>query len=139
MKNADAMLKDIVKKVDTSGDGKIQYEGGFIPRKDKNDRRGGPALENWMLNRYCKPEFRHFVEQTERQLLLLFRSIDHDKNGRLDKEELHAAFQRAGLSVPNRRLSGFFDEIDMNNDGYISFDEWRYVHSLPGFPFFFPG
>ncbi len=27
MKNADEMLKDIVKKVDTSGDGKIQYEG----------------------------------------------------------------------------------------------------------------
>lgn len=27
MKNADDMLKSIVKKLDTSGDGKIQYEG----------------------------------------------------------------------------------------------------------------
>lgn len=72
-----------------------------------------------------KPEFRVFVEAAERQLLLLFRSIDRDKDGRLDKEELRAAFQRAGLSVPVRRLSGFFDEIDMNRDGYISFDEWR--------------
>jgi len=56
---------------------------------------------------------------------MLFRSIDRDKDGRLDKEELRAAFQRAGLSVPMRRLSGFFDEIDMNRDGYISFEEWR--------------
>jgi len=29
MKNADQMLKAIIGLVDTSGDGKIQYEGGF--------------------------------------------------------------------------------------------------------------
>ncbi|KAK1754350.1 hypothetical protein QBC47DRAFT_447258 [Echria macrotheca] len=96
MKNADQMLRTIISLVDKNGDGKIQYE-----------------------------EFRVFVETAERQLLMLFRSIDRDKDGRLDKEELHAAFKRAGLAVPMRRLSGFFDEIDMNHDGYISFDEWR--------------
>ncbi|KAL2160128.1 hypothetical protein VTH06DRAFT_1783 [Thermothelomyces fergusii] len=96
LKNADQMLKTIISIVDTSGDGKIQYE-----------------------------EFRVFVEAAERQLLLLFRSIDRDKDGRLNKNELQSAFRRAGLSVPNRRLSGFFNEIDMNHDGYITFDEWR--------------
>lgn len=29
LKNADEMLKAILSIVDTSGDGKIQYEGGF--------------------------------------------------------------------------------------------------------------
>ncbi len=29
LKNADDMLKAIIGMVDTSGDGKIQYEGGF--------------------------------------------------------------------------------------------------------------
>ncbi|KXX80711.1 Calcium-binding mitochondrial carrier protein SCaMC-1 [Madurella mycetomatis] len=96
MKNADEMLQAIISLVDTSGDGKIQYE-----------------------------EFRVFVEAAERQLLLLFKSIDRDKDGRLNKQELRAAFQRAGLSVPMRRLTGFFDEMDLNNDGFISFDEWR--------------
>ncbi|KAK3490921.1 mitochondrial carrier domain-containing protein [Neurospora hispaniola] len=96
MQNADHMLKDIIKVVDTSGDGKIQYE-----------------------------EFRNFVETAERQLWLLFRSIDRDKDGRLDKNELRSAFQKAGLTVSNKRLSGFFDEVDMDHDGYISFDEWR--------------
>jgi solute carrier family 25 phosphate transporter 23/24/25/41 len=70
-------------------------------------------------------EFRVFVEAAERQLLLLFRSIDRDKDGRLNKHELQTAFQRAGLSVPNRRLSGFFNEMDLNRDGFITFDEWR--------------
>ena len=30
LKNADQMLKAIISFVDTSGDGKIQYEGGFV-------------------------------------------------------------------------------------------------------------
>lgn len=70
-------------------------------------------------------EFRVFVEAAEKQLLLLFRSIDRDQDGRLNKKELKTAFERAGLSVPNKRLSGFFDEIDLNHDGFITFDEWR--------------
>lgn len=71
------------------------------------------------------PEFRVFVEAAERQLLLLFRSIDRDKDGRLNQQELQSAFRRAGLSVPRRRLVEFFDEIDLNRDGFITFDEWR--------------
>ncbi|KAI2617427.1 mitochondrial carrier [Hypoxylon sp. NC1633] len=96
MKNADDMLKAIIKVVDTNGDGKIQYE-----------------------------EFRIFVEAAERQLYVLFKSIDRDQNGKLDKEELHHAVQHAGLSVPIRRLDEFFENIDHNRDGYITYEEWR--------------
>lgn len=31
MKNADDMMKEIIKVVDTNGDGKIQYDGAPIP------------------------------------------------------------------------------------------------------------
>ncbi|CAK7210388.1 hypothetical protein SCUCBS95973_000764 [Sporothrix curviconia] len=96
MKNADDMLREIIDIVDVNGDGKIQFE-----------------------------EFRVFVEAAERQLLLLFRTIDRNHDGRLNKDELRDAFQKTGLAVPVRRLNGFFDEIDMNRDGYITFDEWR--------------
>ncbi|KAH6877272.1 mitochondrial carrier domain-containing protein [Thelonectria olida] len=96
MKNADEMLKRIMNEVDENHDGKIQYE-----------------------------EFRRFVEKAERQLFVLFRSIDKDGNGQLDKKELQTAFKHAGLTISNRRLTEFFDDIDINNDGFISFDEWR--------------
>ncbi|KAK7735249.1 hypothetical protein SLS53_007639 [Cytospora paraplurivora] len=96
LQNADDMLREMVRSLDTNRDGKIQYE-----------------------------EFRVFVEAAERQLLLLFNSIDRDQDGRVGKDELGAAFQKAGITVPKRRLAGFFDEIDINHDGYISFDEWR--------------
>ncbi|KAI8958424.1 mitochondrial carrier [Daldinia sp. FL1419] len=96
MKNADGMLKTIIKVVDSNGDGKMQYE-----------------------------EFRVFVEAAERQLYVLFKSIDRDQNGKLDKEELHHAVQRAGLAVPLRRLDEFFENIDHNRDGFITYEEWR--------------
>ncbi|RYP14896.1 hypothetical protein DL765_006038 [Monosporascus sp. GIB2] len=90
------MLKEIIKVVDTNGDGKVQYE-----------------------------EFRVFVEAAERQLLMLFKAIDRDHNGKLDKDELQAAFQRAGIAIPVRRLNNFFQDIDHNKDGFITYEEWR--------------
>ncbi|KAI1095165.1 mitochondrial carrier [Rostrohypoxylon terebratum] len=96
MKNADDMLKAIIKVVDSNGDGKIQYE-----------------------------EFRVFVEAAERQLYVLFKSIDRDQNGKIDKEELHHAVQHAGLAVPMRRLNELFENIDHNRDGFITYEEWR--------------
>lgn len=70
-------------------------------------------------------EFRTFVQQTERELLELFKSIDYNNDGKLSKDELQAAFSRAGLAVPNSKLDNFFLEVDSNRDGVISFDEWR--------------
>lgn len=70
-------------------------------------------------------EFRVFVEAAERQLLLLFKTIDRNQDGQVGREELEAAFKKASLTVPKRRVAGFFDEIDLNNDGFISFEEWR--------------
>lgn len=96
LKNANDMLRDVVKAMDKNGDQMIQYE-----------------------------EFRNFVERTEKELFSLFHSIDRDHNGKLDKEELKAAFKRAGLTVPNSKLDQFFAEVDENHDGYITFDEWR--------------
>ncbi|KAL8804417.1 MAG: hypothetical protein Q9223_005741 [Gallowayella weberi] len=96
LKNADDLLQDVLAAVDTDGDGQIQYT-----------------------------EFRVFVEQTEKELLKLFQSIDRDHNGQLDKSELKLAFSRAGLAVPNSKLDQFFSEVDSNRDGVISFEEWR--------------
>jgi solute carrier family 25 (mitochondrial phosphate transporter), member 23/24/25/41 len=59
--------------------------------------------------------------------MALFRSIDRDHDGRVNKDELREACRNAGLTVSMRRFDGFFDELDMNHDGFISFDEFRSV------------
>lgn len=98
LKNADSLLHDVLKAVDTSGDGQIQFN-----------------------------EFRVFVEHAERELYQLFDSIDKDHNGKLDKQELRAAFARSGVVVSNAKIDQFFDEVDTDHDGVISFEEWRSV------------
>lgn len=56
---------------------------------------------------------------------MLFNSIDRDHNGRIDKGELQAAVKSAGITVPKRELEQFFRQVDTDNDGVITFDEWR--------------
>jgi hypothetical protein len=65
-------------------------------------------------------EFRTFVENTEKELLSLFKSIDRDHDGRLDKDELRAAFNKAGLTVSSSKLDKFFSEVDQNHDVRLS-------------------
>ncbi|KAL5120211.1 hypothetical protein ACEQ8H_001768 [Pleosporales sp. CAS-2024a] len=96
LKNADQLLGDVMKAVDTDGNGHISYN-----------------------------EFRTFVHETERELLSLFKSIDYNNDGKISKPELRAALGRAGLAVPNSNLDNFFTKVDTNNDGSISFEEWR--------------
>ncbi|KAH7080509.1 calcium dependent mitochondrial carrier protein-like protein [Paraphoma chrysanthemicola] len=96
LKNADHLLDEVMKAVDSDGNGRISYN-----------------------------EFRSFVQETERELFGLFKSIDHNNDGRISKTELRDALRRAGLAVPNSSLDGFFKEVDTNNDGSISFEEWR--------------
>ncbi|GAB7350746.1 hypothetical protein MBLNU459_g1297t1 [Dothideomycetes sp. NU459] len=96
LKHADGLIQDVLLAADINNDGRIQLD-----------------------------EFRKFVDHTERELWSLFRSIDKDHDGNLDKEELRSAFVRAGLAVPNSRLDKFFDDVDTDNDGVISFKEWR--------------
>ncbi|THW05404.1 hypothetical protein D6D23_09203 [Aureobasidium pullulans] len=96
LKNADGLIEDVLEAVDINNSGRIEYD-----------------------------EFRKFVDQTERELWQLFQSIDRNHDGNLDKNELRAAFVRAGLAVPNSRLDSFFDDVDTDNDGVINFGEWR--------------
>ena len=65
------------------------------------------------------------MKQTEKQLRTLFDSIDRNHDGSLDKSEIQAACRGAGLLVSNRKLDQFFDTVDVNNDGIVTFEEWR--------------
>ncbi|KAF1984771.1 calcium dependent mitochondrial carrier protein-like protein [Aulographum hederae CBS 113979] len=96
LKNADSLLQEVMRAIDTNKDGQIQYH-----------------------------EFRTFVKQAERELYDLFKRIDRNHDGSLEKSELQNAFKHAGLAVPNSKLEQFFAEVDTNNDGIISFEEWR--------------
>ena len=66
-------------------------------------------------------EFKRFFAGAERELWRIFKSVDLDGNGRIDRKELQLALSRAGISVdPPERLDEFFVSIDRNRDGGIT-------------------
>ena len=77
-----------------------------------------------------KKEFVAFVEGAEKHLYSLFDNIDRDRSGKLNKSEIRIAFDHAGLSVSKSNLEEFFSQIDKNNDGVISFEEWWLVFNF---------
>ncbi|EEA28849.1 calcium dependent mitochondrial carrier protein, putative [Talaromyces marneffei ATCC 18224] len=96
LKNADSMLQQVFETVDTNGDGRIQYG-----------------------------EFRDFVSRADETLWELFKSIDRDHNGEIDRSEFKEAFATARITVSSSMLDEFLAQMDQNNDGVISYNEWR--------------
>jgi solute carrier family 25 phosphate transporter 23/24/25/41 len=115
--------------MDTNHDGHISFTGQrTLPSLCRYDC--GPRFCGWshIQERNADgiiEEFQKFVKHTERELQLLFDSIDRNHDGSLDKDEIASAFRQAGLTVSNAKLDAFFDKIDTNHDGHLSFEEWR--------------
>lgn len=74
------------------------------------------------------PEFRAFVDHTESGLWMLFQNIDRNNNGEIDKNELKTAFAKSGVTVSSAKLDEFFQDVDTNKDGVISYQEWRWAN-----------
>ncbi|KAL2643146.1 hypothetical protein R1flu_010733 [Riccia fluitans] len=70
-------------------------------------------------------EFRKYMDDKELELYQMFRDIDANFNGVLQHEELRDALNRVGIKVSDEELQSFVDHIDQDNNGVISFSEWR--------------
>ncbi|KAL7271075.1 hypothetical protein RUND412_006192 [Rhizina undulata] len=131
-KARDERLHALFKKLDTRNEGHLDLEGlrrGLKrinhPLKDADHLLHDilVAVDTSKDGRIQYSEFWTFFESADRELWRIFNSVDLDKNGKIDKGELRAALVQAGVN--SDRLEEFFDSMDRNNDGVISFEEWR--------------
>ncbi|CCX35433.1 putative Calcium dependent mitochondrial carrier protein [Taphrina deformans PYCC 5710] len=93
---ADTLLQEVFDHIDSGQDGVITFQ-----------------------------EFKDFVLETEDKLRRLFQQIDVLNQGRLKKFEIQRALHKAGVHHTDARMNHFFEAMDLNNDGYITFEEWR--------------
>lgn len=125
LKHADGLVQSILREVDTNSDGRIDYDGNDPPFLQLPVLvRGAYALTFRSLLMLVS-EFRAFINHTESGLWQMFQSIDRNHNGEIDKNELRTAFSQSGVTVSSAKLDNFFAEVDKNNDGVISYAEWR--------------
>lgn len=70
-------------------------------------------------------EFLEYMDDKELELYSIFREIDVSSDGFIIPEELRGALQRAGIQLSKVELSSFVEHIDKDNNGMITFEEWR--------------
>ncbi|XP_050376322.1 calcium-dependent mitochondrial ATP-magnesium/phosphate carrier protein 2-like isoform X1 [Argentina anserina] len=88
--------KDLLKVCDADRDGRVNYH-----------------------------EFRQYMDDKELELYRIFQAIDVEHNGCILPEELWEALVKAGIEMDDEELAHFVEHVDKDNNGIITFEEWR--------------
>jgi solute carrier family 25 phosphate transporter 23/24/25/41 len=70
-------------------------------------------------------DFRRYVDAKERELYVLFQSIDVSRDGVIEAEEMRIALSSSGIQVGDAELAAFVQHVDQDKNGIITFSEWR--------------
>ncbi|XP_076891947.1 calcium-dependent mitochondrial ATP-magnesium/phosphate carrier protein 3-like [Bidens hawaiensis] len=70
-------------------------------------------------------EFRRYMDDKELELYHIFQAIDVEHNGCILPEELYDALAKAGIELDDDELASFVERVDKDNNGTITFEEWR--------------
>ncbi|XP_027921803.1 calcium-binding mitochondrial carrier protein SCaMC-3-like [Vigna unguiculata] len=70
-------------------------------------------------------EFRRYMDDKELEIYRIFQAIDVAHNGCILPEELWEALVKAGIKIDDEELARFVEHVDKDNNGVITFQEWR--------------
>ncbi|KAK4488916.1 hypothetical protein RD792_004706 [Penstemon davidsonii] len=70
-------------------------------------------------------EFRKYMDDKELELYRIFQAIDVEHSGCILPEELWDALVKAGIEIDDDELARFVEHVDKDNNGIITFEEWR--------------
>ncbi|XVF54805.1 hypothetical protein PTKIN_Ptkin05aG0211300 [Pterospermum kingtungense] len=70
-------------------------------------------------------EFKRYMDDKELELYRIFQAIDVEHNGCILPEELWDALVKAGIYMDDEELARFVEHVDKDNNGIITFGEWR--------------
>ncbi|TYG60282.1 hypothetical protein ES288_D07G056200v1 [Gossypium darwinii] len=70
-------------------------------------------------------EFKRYMDDKELELYRIFQAIDVEHSGCILPEELSDALVKAGIQINDEKLAQFVEHVDKDNNGIITFEEWR--------------
>lgn len=128
----DLRIRNLFDFFDTSHSGFLNHsdiEGGFralsIPSQYKYANDLLKVCDSNCDGRVDFQEFHRYMDDKELELYDIFREIDVKHNGCILPEELRDALYRSGIKLSNEELTSFVEHIDKDNNGIITFEEWR--------------
>ena len=95
-------LELMFKKLDTNGDGKISWE------------------------EYLNYMYKKITDYRAKSTPVLFKRLDKDGDGQITAAEVQeCSFKAFGFQMTEDEARTFFAKVDVNNDGKISFEEFK--------------
>lgn len=70
-------------------------------------------------------EFLHYVREHEKNLRLQFSSIDKNRDGKVDLNEIRVSFKELGIDITKAEAERLLRRMDQDGSLTISYDEWR--------------
>ena len=61
----------------------------------------------------------------EAKLRSVFCEMDADRSGSISTAELHSVMKSLGYDLPPTKIKSILDKVDKDNDGTVSFEEFR--------------
>ena len=133
-------LRKIFKEFDKNGDGQLTYselKEGFkiyFKNQDLADKEFDILVKNFDQDNNNFIEYEEFLRVTinpeklinDKNLQMAFDFFDKDKSGKLSYDEIRIVLGiRSNLEKDNNLIRDIIKEVDLNNDGMISFDEFK--------------
>lgn len=132
-------LKELFNRLDKNKDGKIEfnelkdYFNNELKNKSSNDNQNDKnaqiLFDSMKTNKNeINFDFRDFVEyinQKDQKVNLIFKDLDKDKNGIIDRNEIKAGFENLGIILNDKQIEKLMSHLDKNNSLNIDWREWR--------------
>ncbi|CAI8599005.1 unnamed protein product [Vicia faba] len=128
----DIRIRSLFNFFDAGNNGYLNYgqiESGLsalqIPGEYKYARELFKVCDSNSDGKVDYNEFRRYMDAKELELYCIFQAIDVEHNGSILPEELWDALDRAGIEMDEEELARFVEHVDKDNNGTITFEEWR--------------
>lgn len=136
-------LKELFNKLDRNKDGKIDFnelsdyfnelsQNSPVGLKQKVDHTQTKKVFEMMTNskdgNTINFDFRDFVDYvtaTDKKMEIIFKDLDFDKNGIIDKDEVRRGFENLGIILNEQQIDQLLKHLDKNNSLQIDWKEWR--------------
>ncbi|XP_004849332.1 calcium-binding mitochondrial carrier protein SCaMC-2 isoform X2 [Heterocephalus glaber] len=75
-------------------------------------------------------EFVHYLQDHEKKLRLVFKSLDKKNDGRIDAQEIMQSLRDLGVKISEQQAEKILKSMDKNGTMTIDWNEWRDYHLL---------